>query len=100
MIGRECVQKSARAAPVALASHFELGSCLEARRLMTAALTYGWPLLAGCIIINTCSHYQAGRIIINMCSRLHPPDVIDLGRSHPHLRLHRWLRLQPADAHH
>jgi hypothetical protein len=101
MIGRECAQKSAQAAPNALASqcHFELGSCPGARRLMTAALTYSWPLLASRIIINTCSRYQAGRIIINTCSRYqagriiintcswpHPPDVTDLGRSQPHLR--------------
>ncbi|CAK9871317.1 unnamed protein product [Sphagnum jensenii] len=86
MIGRECAQKSARVAPVAFASHFELGSCPGARRLMTAALTYGWPLLAGHIIINTCNRYQAGRIIINTCSWPHPPDVTDLGHSQPHLR--------------
>jgi hypothetical protein len=28
----------------------------------------------------------ASRIIINKCSRLHPPDVTNLGRSQPHLR--------------
>jgi len=39
-------EKSARAALVALTNHFELGNCPGARRLMTAALTYSWLLLA------------------------------------------------------
>jgi len=86
MIGRECAQKSAWTAPVALATSRQLVVILNFE------LAWGKTSHNGCFNVRLAATrgrsatVVASRIIINTCSRPHPPDVTDLGHIQPHLR--------------